>query len=77
MKRVTLFICLTLLLLMFSVVTMSCQKAQEVKYPNILICIADDAGHMGKEYPWLDTPAFDRIERGCRTSVDVNTSSRV
>lgn len=29
--------------------------------PNILICIADDAGHMGKDYTWVKTPAFDRV----------------
>ena len=29
--------------------------------PNILICIADDAGHMGKNVSWVNTPAFDRV----------------
>ncbi len=36
--------------------------AQDLKSaPNILICIADDASHMGKEYAWIKTPAFDRV----------------
>jgi len=36
---------------------------REAGKPNILICIADDASypHMGEEYKWLHTPAFDRI----------------
>ncbi len=29
--------------------------------PNILVCIADDASHMGKDYKWLNTPGFDRV----------------
>ena len=37
-----------------------CNK-ETTKQPNILICIADDAGHMGEHYPWVNTPAFDRI----------------
>lgn len=37
-------------------------KSDSQKAPNILFCIADDAGHMGAYgTPWLDTPAFDRI----------------
>lgn len=32
--------------------------------PNILICMADDAGHMGSKWsPWINTPAFDRVAR--------------
>ena len=48
--------------------TLGCKK--EVKQQaNILICIADDAGHMGKKYPWVNTPAFDRVaEEGIRFS---------
>ena len=38
-----------------------CDMQESNKPPNILICIADDAGHMGKEYPWVETPAFDRV----------------
>jgi arylsulfatase A-like enzyme len=37
-----------------------CHK-ETTKLPNILICIADDAGHMGKDYPWVNTPSFDRV----------------
>jgi arylsulfatase A-like enzyme len=40
---------------------MGCNEIAECKKPNILICIADDAGHMGKEYSWVNTPAFDRV----------------
>lgn len=30
--------------------------------PNILVCMADDAGHMGAYgIPWVNTPAFDSI----------------
>ncbi len=30
--------------------------------PNILFCVADDAGHMGAYgYKWVETPAFDSI----------------
>ncbi len=35
------------------------------KRPNILFCLADDAGmHFGAYgCPWVDTPAFDRLAR--------------
>ena len=39
----------------------TCNSQGEKSVPNILICIADDAGHMGKKYPWVNTPAFDRV----------------
>jgi arylsulfatase A-like enzyme len=36
--------------------------AQDLKSrPNIIICVADDAAHMGKKYAWVKTPAFDRV----------------
>jgi len=38
-----------------------CDKKKSPQLPNILICIADDAGHMGKNYPWVNTPTFDRV----------------
>lgn len=38
--------------------------AQSVNRPNILICIADDAGHMSAYgTKWVCTPAFDTIAR--------------
>lgn len=40
----------------------SAERTKERKHPNILFCIADDAGHMSAYgTPWLSTPAFDRI----------------
>jgi len=41
-----------------------CDKKKFPQLPNILICIADDAGHMGGKYPWVNTPAFDRVATG-------------
>jgi len=38
-----------------------CKDNSNQSLPNILICIADDAGHMGKDHPWVVTPAFDRV----------------
>ena len=38
-----------------------CDQKVSKSRPNILICIADDVSHMGKEYSWIKTPAFDRI----------------
>lgn len=38
-----------------------CNKKESQLVPNILICIADDAAHMGKEFAWVNTPAFDRV----------------
>lgn len=36
--------------------------AESGNRPNVLICMADDAGHMGKRWaPWINTPAFDRV----------------
>ncbi len=34
------------------------------KHPNILFCVADDAGHFGAYgYKWVYTPNFDRVAR--------------
>ncbi|MGN0232263.1 MAG: sulfatase [Muribaculaceae bacterium] len=44
--------------------SMQAQKSAEQKSqrPNILICVADDAGHMGAYgTPWVNTPAFDHV----------------
>ena len=47
----------------------ACNSQEKMKVPNILICIADDAGHMGKNHPWVKTPAFDRVaNQGIRFS---------
>ena len=40
---------------------LGCNQKEYNTPPNILICIADDAGHMGKDYAWVQTPAFDRV----------------
>ncbi|MCY4426768.1 MAG: sulfatase [Halieaceae bacterium] len=37
------------------------EQESPVRGPNILLAIADDAGHMGREVPWVDTPSFDRV----------------
>ena len=29
--------------------------------PNILLAIADDAGHMGRSVAWVDTPSLDQV----------------
>ena len=59
-------------LLTLAIITflMSCESTKlKETAPNILICIADDAGHMGKKYPWVNTLAFDRVaEEGIRFS---------
>lgn len=40
------------------------QRANEHKRPNILICVADDAGHMSAYgYNWVNTPNFDSVAR--------------
>lgn len=49
------------LLLLLSFCLQGCNEVSESKKPNILICIADDAGHMGKSVSWVNTPAFDRV----------------
>ncbi|MDE7408267.1 MAG: sulfatase, partial [Muribaculaceae bacterium] len=37
---------------------------QKSSRPNILICVADDAGHMGAYgYNWVNTPNFDSVAR--------------
>jgi N-sulfoglucosamine sulfohydrolase len=52
--------------LIFIFVSACVDKSSHVQ-PNILLCIADDAGHMGSEYGWLKTPAFDKVaNRGIR-----------
>ncbi len=51
MKHLTLLFCV---LLFFG-----CRK-EAPRQPNILVFIADDAGHMGSN-EWLHTPSFDRI----------------
>ena len=52
------FITITLLL---STLSFTGNSQTKTSVPNILICIADDAGHMGKKYSWVNTPAFDRV----------------
>jgi len=49
------------LLLIFLV---GCNNKELKTTPNILICIADDAGHMGQQCSWINTPAFDRVATG-------------
>jgi len=51
MKLFALLFCVLLII--------GCNK-ETTKQPNILVCIADDAGHIGSN-EWLNTPAFDRI----------------
>ena len=48
---------------MFLILTtlFACDSQKKTSAPNILICIADDAGHMGEKYTWVNTPAFDRV----------------
>lgn len=37
---------------------------EECRRPNILFCIADDAGHMSAYgTKWIHTPAFDRVAK--------------
>lgn len=47
------------ILLFCALLLNGCNKGT-TKKPNILVFIADDAGHMGSN-EWLKTPAFDRI----------------
>jgi N-sulfoglucosamine sulfohydrolase len=42
-------------------VSTGCNKQVPHSRPNILICIADDASHMGDSLKWLSTPAFNTI----------------
>ena len=51
----------TLIYLLFGLIFWSCKDHSSQDLPNILVCIADDAGHMGKDQPWLVTPAFNRV----------------
>ena len=48
-----------LVLLYCALLLIGCNK-ETTKQPNILVFIADDAGHLGSN-EWLKTPAFDRI----------------
>ncbi len=48
-------------LLLLLIVCLGCHTKEKASIPNILICIADDAGHMGKNVSWVNTPAFDRV----------------
>lgn len=52
-KSITILVLLTIFF--------ACNSQEKGGVPNILICIADDASHMGKEYAWVKTPAFDRV----------------
>ena len=40
---------------------LGCNQKEYNSTPNILICIADDVSHMGKDYDWVHTPAFDHV----------------
>jgi N-sulfoglucosamine sulfohydrolase len=46
-------------LLFCALLLIGCNK-ETTKQPNILVFIADDAGHLGSN-EWLKTPDFDRI----------------
>ena len=51
-------------LIVGSLLMFSCNPEVELKPPNILFCIADDASfpHMGAYgCNWIQTPSFDRI----------------
>lgn len=48
-------------ILLFLTAFFACNSQEKRSVPNILICIADDAGHMGKNHTWVNTPAFDRV----------------
>lgn len=51
-----------LLVPVFSSLTVNVSAESSDKRPNILFCIADDAGHMSAYgCKWVNTPAFDRI----------------
>lgn len=44
--------------------TVMMTTAAQKKQPNILFCIADDAGHMSAYgTSWVNTPAFDKVAR--------------
>jgi N-sulfoglucosamine sulfohydrolase len=61
LNRKFVYVPIALILIEFAAGITGCKNNQKMAPPNILICIADDAGHMGKEYGWLETPAFDRV----------------
>lgn len=61
MERKYYTIILSKLFLLLSIFVLGCDEVADSKKPNILICIADDAGHMGEKYSWVNTPAFDRV----------------
>ena len=52
-----------LLIIAMVLIAGGCKENSTRDLPNILICIADDAGHMGEGYDWLHTPAFDRVAK--------------
>ena len=41
--------------------TFGCKQAEYNMPSNSLVCIADDASHMGKYHSWVKTPTFDRV----------------
>ena len=43
------------------ILILGCNQKEYNSTPNILICIADDVSHMGKDYDWVHTPAFDHV----------------
>jgi arylsulfatase A-like enzyme len=51
------------ILLLMSYCLIGCDGVSDSKMPNILICIADDVSypHMGKDFSWIKTPAFNRV----------------
>jgi N-sulfoglucosamine sulfohydrolase len=51
----------SIIIISLLIIFFACNSEEKGGIPNILICIADDASHMGKEYPWVNTPAFDRV----------------
>lgn len=57
---------ISLISLSITALLVSCSNKQEIKQPNILFCIADDASfpHMGAYgTKWISTPGFDEIAR--------------
>lgn len=57
---------ISLISLSITALLVSCSNKQEVKQPNILFCIADDASfpHMGAYgTKWISTPGFDEVAR--------------
>lgn len=47
-----------------STIQSATESEEQRKHPNILFCIADDAGHMSAYgTPWISTPSFDRVAK--------------